>query len=189
MVILSLSKYERVVHLEEMGDEERQSITQLNLIDLGLYEIPPVVFTMKNLVSLNLTDNHITYIPREILELTNLTCLHLNGTRISRLPRFIEKMNLDILNVSHMNVETLYIPKEICMTTINLFYLYDTNASATREMADATDATGGTKSATSLAVEMRPKYLLFCYQRDKLVGDLISRNTFEALGQLCAQFM
>lgn len=70
----------------DVAEKDPMNVCSLDLFSQKLTEIPPAVFTMKNLEYLNLASNNITNVPSDIGNLTHLKWLYLNQNPITSLP-------------------------------------------------------------------------------------------------------
>jgi Leucine-rich repeat (LRR) protein len=90
------------------AEKDPMNVCSLNLFGQQLTEIPPAVFTMKNLTYLDLADNNITTIPPDIGNLTNLKWLYLNQNEITSIPDTINQLkNLQFFTIEYDKVTLL----------------------------------------------------------------------------------
>ena len=86
--------------------------TELDLRDEGLFELPPEIGQLTNLVKLYLWRNHLSFVPTEIGQLTNLIELNLGENRLIDIPPEIgELTNLKVLRLEGNRLTTF--PPEI----------------------------------------------------------------------------
>lgn len=89
-----------------------ETLKNLSLDNIGLYEIPKQVYLLNNLETLNLYNNNIKYIDEKIINLKNLKSLSLSGNCFDKFPIEIFKLeNLEYLYLDNLNLSDL--PKEI----------------------------------------------------------------------------
>jgi hypothetical protein len=86
--------------------------TTLNLLRLGLNNLPVELFELSSLTQLNLWNNKLINIPKEIGQLTSLTELDLSSNQLVDIPKEIGQLrSLTTLNLN--NNQLVNIPKEI----------------------------------------------------------------------------
>jgi internalin A len=91
---------------------QNQEVTELNLSNRGLTELPPEIGRLANLQRLYLGNNQLTALPPEIGRLANLQALSLWGNLLTALPPEIGKLaNLQILDLDGNQLKGL--PPEI----------------------------------------------------------------------------
>jgi len=88
--------------------------TELDLSNVGLRQLPPLIGSLTNLSKLELSNNrHLAALPPEIGHLANLTELALQGCNVARLPPELRNLqNLRSLSCSHNPLTEL--PPELC---------------------------------------------------------------------------
>ena len=100
-----LEEAEEFLSLEDaLANPEKVYI--LDLLDMGLSELPTDIAKLKNLQILYLYENQLTTLPREIGQLKNLQILFLDENQLSSLPPEIGQLtNLEILGLHHNNLK------------------------------------------------------------------------------------
>ncbi len=94
--------------LQRINLAENENSTKLYLSGLGLREIPPEVFKLKNLKLLDLSDNYIAFTPESIATLSNLQKLNLSNNQISVIPDVISHLTeLQSLYLSSNQIEAV----------------------------------------------------------------------------------
>ncbi|MCB8751633.1 leucine-rich repeat domain-containing protein [Planktothrix agardhii] len=108
---------------QKIQQVKQQRLTELDLTNISLTEIPTEVFELEWLEKLNLSENELTSIPESITHLTNLSELNLCCTQLTSVPESISRLtNLSSLNLSYNQLKS--VPKEIAhlsnLSTLNL---------------------------------------------------------------------
>jgi len=102
--------------LERIRKAKEDKATYLDLMDMGIIELPNELFDLKSLVNLNLRNNHLTTIPSKIKNLEKLSVLWLGNNKLRKFPEVLTKLtSLHLLDVS--NNKITYIPVEKLSTT------------------------------------------------------------------------
>ena len=102
--------------LERIEEARRTGSTYLDLSELGLTALPPVITSLTNLTHLDMRRNQLTALPPEIARLTNLTELILNDNQIVALPPEIASLtNLTYVWLNYNQLTAL--PPEITSLT------------------------------------------------------------------------
>ncbi|PPK57335.1 leucine rich repeat (LRR) protein [Malaciobacter marinus] len=103
-----------------------ENITQLDICDKDISEIPPQIENLSKLLVLLADCNNIKELPLELFKLKSLTMLSLANNNISVIPDEIEQVNICYLDISNNPIKTLppmiYKKKRICD-----LYLHNTN--------------------------------------------------------------
>jgi internalin A len=118
-------------------------LTQLNLGNNQITEIPEVVGKLSNLTQLYLGNNQITEIPEVVGKLSNLTQLYLGNNQITEIPEVLGKM--EKLEQLDLRGNPIPIPPEILgrnqsggdLRTILDFYFQTRDPNATEELNEA----------------------------------------------------
>ena len=101
---------------KKIAEALRKGVTELDLSNMGLVEIPEAIANLTQLQQLNLSDNQIIEIPEAIADLTQLQRLDLNDNQIREIPKAIANLTqLQQLNLSHNKIRE--IPKAIANLT------------------------------------------------------------------------
>ena len=125
LIVSNLLNYKteflRVIN-SNFWDEFNLEITELNLYNTKIKEIPIEIKFLTNLQSLHLDSNKIRVIPTEIQFLTNLQYLYLDHNKITEISEEMQFLtNLKYLSLS--NNQITVIPIKLKYLT-NLIYLY-----------------------------------------------------------------
>ena len=100
------------IALQRMEDASLNNMTELDLSELDLAEIPPKLWELGDLQILSLHNNQLSIIPSDIAQLQNLRELNLHSNQLTQLNPAIGQLTaLEYLNVSHNNLSE--IPVEI----------------------------------------------------------------------------
>lgn len=98
--------------LEKIALAKKNKSSLLNLSGMFLEKIPAEVFELDFLTNLNLKNNSITEIPDEISKLVNLKVAYLNSNKIEVLSKELFKLKqLTVLDLANNNIQEL--PSEI----------------------------------------------------------------------------
>lgn len=84
-----------------------ENITQLDICDQNINEIPPQIENLSKLVVVSADCNNIKELPLELFKLKSLAMLSLSDNNISAIPHEIEKVNIFYLNISNNPIKTL----------------------------------------------------------------------------------
>ncbi len=84
-----------------------ENITELNICDKNINEIPPQIGNLKKLVVVLADCNNIKELPLELFKLKSLAMLSLSNNNISEIPHEIEKINIFYLDISNNPIKTL----------------------------------------------------------------------------------
>ena len=84
-----------------------ENITQLDICDKNINEIPPQIGNLKKLVVVLANCNNIKELPLELFKLKSLSMLSLSNNNISEIPHEIEKVNIFYLDISNNPIKTL----------------------------------------------------------------------------------
>jgi hypothetical protein len=113
---------EQIFNWMEANPQALDSLTSLNLDNLGLTALPPEIGMLTQLQHLYLNNNKITKLPTEIKNCSQLRCLGLQKNQITYLPKEIEELTqLEELYLNNNKIRQL--PKEI-LTLANLTALF-----------------------------------------------------------------
>ncbi len=101
-----------------------RGMTELDLSNQGLIDLPPELFQLTSLIKLDLGGNNLTTLPLEICQLANLTVLAIWNNQLAvLLPEICQLTNLTELDLSDNQLTAL--PPEICqLPTLEYLYLY-----------------------------------------------------------------
>lgn len=112
---------ETVMQLIREADE--RNLTELDLSENQLTQLPPQITRLKNLTTLNLSWNQLTQLLPEITELKNLTTLYLVSNQLTQLPPEItEFKNLTTLSLG-FNQLTRLLPEITELKNLTTLYL------------------------------------------------------------------
>ena len=84
-----------------------ENITQLDICDKNINEIPPQIENLSNLLVVLADCNNIKELPLELFKLKSLAMLSLSNNNISEIPHEIEKVNIFYLDISNNPIKTL----------------------------------------------------------------------------------
>jgi len=89
--------------LKRIQEAKEKNLTELDLSDLGLKEIPKELFELKNLIKLDLSNLYLEELPRELFEFKSLKCLVLHDNQNLIFSKDIKKLsNLEVLTISNL---------------------------------------------------------------------------------------
>ncbi len=103
-----------------------ENITQLDICDKNISEIPPQIENLSKLLVLLADCNNIKELPLELFKLKSLTMLSLANNNISVIPDEIEQVNICYLDISNNPIKTLP-PMIYKKKRISDLYLHNTN--------------------------------------------------------------
>ena len=84
-----------------------ENITQLDICDKNINEIPPQIENLSNLLVVLADCNNIKELPLELFKLKSLAMLSLSNNKISIIPNEIEQVNIFYLDISNNPIKTL----------------------------------------------------------------------------------
>lgn len=102
--------------------DELENITQLDICDKNINEIPPQIENFSKLLVVSASCNNIKELPTELFKLKSLSALNLADNDILVIPNEIEQLNLFYLDISNNPIKTLppIIYKKKRINTLNL---------------------------------------------------------------------
>ncbi len=84
-----------------------ENITELDICDKNINEIPPQIGNLKKLVVVLADGNNIKELPLELFKIKSLAMLSLSNNNISEIPHEVEKVNIFYLDISNNPIKTL----------------------------------------------------------------------------------
>ena len=125
-----MTKDELIVLINRVVEEE---MTELDLSEERLTQLPPEMGRLTNLTALDLSRNQIEVIPPEMGRLTNLTALDLSRNQIEVIPPEIRYLT-NLTKLSLYSNRIAIIPESIgSLTKLTELYLYSNQVSAIPE--------------------------------------------------------
>lgn len=103
-----------------------ENITQLDICDENINEIPPQIENLSKLSVVSADCNNIQELPLELFKLKSLTALSLSNNKISIIPNEIEQVNIFYLDISNNPIKELP-PIFYKKKRISNLYLHNTN--------------------------------------------------------------
>lgn len=98
--------------LQKITEAKENNLTEFDISNSGLIELPPEIGQLTNLQSLNLSGNLLERLPKELENLNNLQELFLESNQLKEFPKEIIKLtNLTALDLSDNQISDL--PEEI----------------------------------------------------------------------------
>ena len=94
-------------NIKFIDKDSLENITELNICDKNINEIPPQIGNLKKLVVVLANCNNIKELPLELFKLKSLAMLSLSNNNISKIPHEIEKVNIFYLDISNNPIKTL----------------------------------------------------------------------------------
>ena len=94
-------------NIKFIDKDSLENITELNICDKNINEIPPQIGNLKKLVVVLANCNNIKELPLELFKLKSLSMLSLSNNNISEIPHEIEKVNIFYLDISNNPIKTL----------------------------------------------------------------------------------
>ena len=94
-------------NIKFIDKDSLENITELNICDKNINEIPPEIENLSNLLVVLADCNNIKELPLELFKLKSLAMLSLSNNNISKIPHEIEKVNIFYLDISNNPIKTL----------------------------------------------------------------------------------
>ena len=94
-------------NIKFIDKDSLENITELNICDKNINEIPPEIENLSNLLVVLADCNNIKELPLELFKLKSLAMLSLSNNNISEIPHEIEKVNIFYLDISNNPIKTL----------------------------------------------------------------------------------
>ena len=94
-------------NIKFIDKDSLENITELNICDKNINEIPPQIENLSNLLVVLADCNNIKELPLELFKLKSLAMLSLSNNNISEIPHEIEKVNIFYLDISNNPIKTL----------------------------------------------------------------------------------
>ena len=94
-------------NIKFIDKDSLENITELNICDKNINEIPPQIENLRKLVVVLANCNNIKELPLELFKLKSLSMLSLSNNNISAIPHEIEKVNIFYLDISNNPIKTL----------------------------------------------------------------------------------
>ncbi|MGJ0340612.1 leucine-rich repeat domain-containing protein [Aliarcobacter cryaerophilus] len=94
-------------NIKFIDKDSLENITELNICDKNINEIPPQIENLSNLLVVLADCNNIKELPLELFKLKSLAMLSLSNNNISAIPNEIEKVNIFYLDISNNPIKTL----------------------------------------------------------------------------------
>lgn len=94
-------------NIKFIDKDSLENITELNICDKNINEIPLQIENLGKLVVVLADCNNIKELPLELFKLKSLAILSLSNNNISEIPHEIEKINIFYLDISNNPIKTL----------------------------------------------------------------------------------
>ena len=94
-------------NIKFIDKDSLENITELNICDKNINEIPPQIENLSNLLVVLADCNNIKELPLDLFKLKSLAMLSLSNNNISEIPHEIEKVNIFYLDISNNPIKTL----------------------------------------------------------------------------------
>ena len=94
-------------NIKFIDKDSLENITELNICDKNINEIPPQIEKLSNLLVVLADCNNIKELPLDLFKLKSLAMLSLSNNNISEIPHEIEKVNIFYLDISNNPIKTL----------------------------------------------------------------------------------
>ncbi|PRM94293.1 hypothetical protein CJ673_07290 [Aliarcobacter cryaerophilus] len=94
-------------NIKFIDKDSLENITELDICDKNINEIPPQIENLSNLLVVLADCNNIKELPLELFKLKSLSMLSLSNNNISEIPHEIEKVNIFYLDISNNPIKTL----------------------------------------------------------------------------------
>lgn len=94
-------------NIKFIDKDSLENITELNICDKNINEIPSQIENLRRLVVVLADCNNIKELPLELFKLKSLSMLSLSNNNISKIPHEIEKVNIFYLDISNNPIKTL----------------------------------------------------------------------------------
>lgn len=94
-------------NIKFIDKDSLENITELDICDKNINEIPPQIENLSNLLVVLADCNNIKELPLELFKLKSLAMLSLSNNNISAIPNEIEKVNIFYLDISNNPIKTL----------------------------------------------------------------------------------
>lgn len=95
---------------------KQNELTELDLSNQQLTELPPEIGQFKNLQNLNLSENQLSFLPQEIGQLKHLQSLDLSQNQIISLPKELNQLK-DLKQLNLQQNQLSEVPREILQLT------------------------------------------------------------------------
>lgn len=94
-------------NIKILDKDSLENITELDICDKNINEIPPQIENLSNLLVVLADCNNIKELPLELFKLKSLSMLSLSNNNISKIPHEIEKVNIFYLDISNNPIKNL----------------------------------------------------------------------------------
>lgn len=94
-------------NIKFIDKDSLENITELNICDKNINEIPSQIENLSNLLVVLADCNNIKELPLELFKLKSLAMLSLSNNNISEIPHEIEKVNIFYLDISNNPIKNL----------------------------------------------------------------------------------